>query len=855
VVNLLANIDLGTLRATIKIEGADKAKKDLQDVGTETKNVEEETKKGTSASSNFWTNFKSTLAALKVNEIINKIGEAIKNTVSAMVDGVKQLMSAATESYASYEQLQGGAQLMFGEGYDYIAQQAETAAGRIQMSTNDYLTQVNGMAVGLTTALGGNAQAAAQLADKVVTAEADVVAATGQSTEAVQNAFNGVMRGNYTLLDNLGLGIKGTKEGMQEVIDQMNKWNAENGKATQYTIDNVADCQAALTDYVAYVGMAGYASNEGATTIEGATATMKASWENLLTSIGRSDANFNNIITQLSNSAQNYLNVMMEFADTAITNIANSLPQVLDAAISLLENNFPKITQLVTKVITEIGPKIMEALPQLLSAVSNIFAQLWNTIQQLTAGIDFIAIMNDIVTKAIEGLVAVIGGIVDWLGTQGPTIMSAAGSLFGNLATGLLQAIPQVLSVLPSLISTLVSLVSQALDGITQWVSSIDLVSILGDIGAKVGELLPSIALGLQTLVGDVINWLITNGGTLLAAAGSFFGNLIQGLLSNIPNIISGLVTTVQSILSTLMTEGPNLLMGAIDFFLNILTGILNALPDILAGLVDLVTQLISYVVEHGPEMLTSALNFFGQILQGIISKGPEILAKIGSVISDCVSKVGAAVGRMLQKGIELIGGILSGIGQKAGELWSWFSSLPGQIVSTIGDLGSTLWSAGSDLIQGFINGITNAASGIWNSVSGAIGGAVDQVKSFLGIASPSKLFKQFGEWTMEGYEIGVNANADSVADTMADVSKQFTDAFKVEPTIPDFTTPIEEMMSSYANFANRYRVVNGGRAAAPQETNITVNNYSPKALTEVETARQFKRSARALALQNISVA
>jgi hypothetical protein len=107
----------------------------------------------------------------------------------------------------------------------------------------------------------------------------------------------------------------------------------------------------------------------------------------------------------------------------------------------------------------------------------------------------------------------------------------------------------------------------------------------------------------------------------------------------------------------------------------------------------------------------------------------------------------------------------------------------------------------------------------------------------------------------MEGYEIGVNANADSVADTMADVSKQFTDAFQVTPAIPDFTTPIEEMMSSYTNFANKYRVVNGGRAAAPQETNITVNNYSPKALTEVETARQFKRSARALALQNISVA
>ena len=201
----------------------------------------------------------------------------------AIIAGVKKLAGvvadvgkAAYTSYARYEQLAGGAQLMFGDAYDFVAEKARNAYKTVQMSQNDYLQQVNGFATGLKTALGGNVQAAAELADKVITAEADVVAATGNSQEAVQNAFNGIMKSNYTMLDNLQLGIAPTKEGFQQLIDKVNEWNAENGEATSYTIDNLADCQAALVDYIEMQGLAGYAANEAAGTIEGSTASMKA---------------------------------------------------------------------------------------------------------------------------------------------------------------------------------------------------------------------------------------------------------------------------------------------------------------------------------------------------------------------------------------------------------------------------------------------------------------------------------------------------------------------------------------------------------------------------------------------------
>lgn len=239
----------------------------------------------------------------------------------AIIAGVKKLAGvvadvgkAAYTSYARYEQLAGGAQLMFGDAYDFVAEKARNAYKTVQMSQNDYLQQVNGFATGLKTALGGNVQAAAELADKVITAEADVVAATGTTQEAVQNAFNGIMKSNYTMLDNLQLGITPTKQGFQQLIDTVNDWNAENGKATAYTIDNLADCQAALVDYIEMQGLAGYAANEAADTIEGSTASMKAAWQNLATGMADSNADMEGL-TQ-------------DFVDSVFTAGKNIIPRV-----------------------------------------------------------------------------------------------------------------------------------------------------------------------------------------------------------------------------------------------------------------------------------------------------------------------------------------------------------------------------------------------------------------------------------------------------------------------------------------------------------------------------------------------
>ena len=141
----------------------------------------------------------------------------------AIIAGVKKLAGvvadvgkAAYTSYARYEQLAGGAQLMFGDAYDFVAEKGEK---RLQDRANE---PERLFAAGEWICYRPENRPRRQmcrpppnLADKVITAEADVVAATGNSQEAVQNAFNGIMKSNYTMLDNLQLGIAPTKEGFQ----------------------------------------------------------------------------------------------------------------------------------------------------------------------------------------------------------------------------------------------------------------------------------------------------------------------------------------------------------------------------------------------------------------------------------------------------------------------------------------------------------------------------------------------------------------------------------------------------------------------------------------------------------------
>lgn len=424
----------------------------------------------------------------KIGKVATAVGTATVAAVGAASTAVASITKSAIENYAEYEQLAGGAKLMFGNAYGFIADKAKNAYSTVQMSQTEYLQQVNGFAVGLKTALGGNEQAAAELADRIITAEADIVAATGNSQEAVQNAFNGIMKNNFSMLDNLGLGINATKEGMQEVIEKTNAWNASQGRATAYQIDNIADCQSALLDYIEMQGMSGYASREASETITGSISMMKSAWSNLVTGIADDNANMSDLIN-------NFVDTIVGDENGkggVINNILPKIEQSLEGIGILVDRMIPIIVAKVPEIVNKWLPKLLESGVSMVKTILNGMLQ---SSENMEIG-------------ATSTVATFINGILDNL----PDIIVSAAILIGRFAAGLIQALPEILAKIPEIIVEIAKAFSEN-----------------GDVFLEIGK---SIVVGIWDGICALWNSLVENMSWLtngLMAASSAASNVAMG--------------------------------------------------------------------------------------------------------------------------------------------------------------------------------------------------------------------------------------------------------------------------------------------------------------------------------------
>lgn len=450
------------------------------------------------------------------------IAEAALAASAAAATAVGALAKEAVASFGDYEQLAGGAELMFGEAYDFIAEKARTAYKDIQMSQNDYLEQVNGFAIGLKTAMGGDEIGAAKLADRIVAAEADIVAATGNTAENVQNAFNGIMKNNYTMLDNLQIGITPTKEGFQELIDKVNAYKEAHGEATKYTIDNLADCQNALVDYIEMQGLAGYAQAEGADTLQGSMASMTAAWQNMLTGMADPTQDFEGLVSNLIDSV---LNV----SDNLIPRIEAVLPQMATGVTQLAEGILPLI------------PDTLNAmLPDVIDGANSLIAALLDT-------------LSSIADTAI------------------PIVTENADEIIDTLLTGLVSAIPNLASSAADLCTALITAILDNADIITQ--GAVDIVVALAEgIGNNLDTLVPAAVRAILTIV----DTLIYNIDEILDAAEELIRGLADGLIDALPELLAKAPEIVIDLVAALTEAIPDTIEFAVELCERIGSNIAN---------------------------------------------------------------------------------------------------------------------------------------------------------------------------------------------------------------------------------------------------------------------------------------
>lgn len=537
------------------------------------------------------------------------VAGAAKVTAGAVAAGsvaVAGLVKSAADSYANYEQLVGGAELLYGSAFGTVMANADSAFSRVQMSTNDYLETANGYATGLMESLGGDANAAAKLADDIIVAQADVVAATGNSAENVSNAFAGIMKNNFTMLDNLQLGIKPTKEGMQEVIDKMNELNG-----TEYEMGNLADMQSALVDYIDYVGMSGYAQNEASQTIQGSLASMSAAWQNLLTGMGDSSADIGSLVGNLVGSAQTFLGNMLPIIEQALmgvsTMISELAPVIAQELPGLFQSVLPMLLTAGADIIQTLGQGLLAAIPALLPTIIELVISLSQMLiemlpQLLEVGMQVIVELAMGIAQALPTLIPtmieVVLNLVTYLLDNIDLLIDAAIQLMMGLAVGLINAIPVLIEKAPEIIIKLVTALIQAAPKLLQ----------------AAQELIKTLANAIQTY------W--------------------PQILAKIPQLLENLKQSFIKLVTKFVDVGKNIVNGIKDGIANAWDSLVSWFTSKIDGLVEAVANFLGIA---SPSKVFA--NEVGQwipagIAEGIQSGMKDLDKTVDSMTSDMLDSV-----------------------------------------------------------------------------------------------------------------------------------------------------------------------------------------------------------------------
>lgn len=287
------------------------------------------------------------------------------------------------------------------------------------------------------------------------------------------------------------------------------------------------------------------------------------------------------------------------------------------------------------------------------------------------------------------------------------------------------------------------------------------LVSAIGDAVAFVGRIISAIA----PVVSAAINGIMPH----LSAMGSKLGELWSAFTSVVSIIVEWLTPAIQG-MAPIFQNMFNTIGAVITDVFGVFTGVFNALKALFTGdwqgLWNASKDIFSNVWNIVKDIVTGAFNHIKNIFSALGNAIKSLFSNAWNAVVNIVSSAGSQVVNSV-------------------------ASLPGRALSALGNIGSYLWNAGKDMIQGFINGIKNMGGMLWDAVVGIVKGAINGLKSFLGIASPSRLMRQFGIFTGQGYIDGLGLMKKDAADAMQDLVSV--------PSAPDLTANINTMPGTHS--------------------------------------------------------
>lgn len=453
-----------------------------------------------------------------------KIATALKGALAAA--GIGKALSAILNEGGALEQSFGGLETIYGDASEQAKEFAKQAA-IAGISANLYAEQAVSFGASLKQAFGGDTTKAVEAANTAILDMADNSAKMGTDINAIQTAYQGFAKQNYTMLDNLKLGYGGTKTEMERLLK-----DAQKISGVKYDIKNLGDVYDAIHVIQGELGLTGVAAYEASQTLQGSFNAMKASFKNFIGALAigddvaqpltqfvksTSDYLFNNLIPAVANVIKALPTAISTVITTAIPAFMEQGTQMINAMASGM-GSFQNVINNLNLVFTRALNRIVQVLPQMQEKGYEIIQKIANGIfENAPTVIRFVGkILSDVIAKIMENM---------------PNMLLKGVEMISQLASGLIQNLPAIINAMVSVLARIIATIGTRLP---------DFLARGADIIVAIGSGLINNAFQavgkIPQIVGDIArnfmnyDWL------------SIGSNIIKGIASGIDSALSGLV-------------------------------------------------------------------------------------------------------------------------------------------------------------------------------------------------------------------------------------------------------------------------------------------------------------------------
>jgi TP901 family phage tail tape measure protein len=336
----------------------------------------------------------------------------------------------------------------------------------------------------------------------------------------------------------------------------------------------------------------------------------------------------------------------------------------------------------------------------------------------------------------------------------------------------------------------------------------------------------------------------------------NFFAPLFRAVFGAIIAIIktwwsvfSAIWTVVFTVLKAILTPfiknliagwqlAFKLIVAAIRIWWGIFSTFWKAVYNFIAPLVQRLVNLVlawwKWVFDHVITLFLAWWSVFStfwtnvwHVVSSTVSKQWDFIVAVIRKAVDFVSGIINTFTTILNKVKSFFDGLKKAAGGGVESLIKYVADIPARIVRALANLGSALFGKGQDLIQGFINGIGTMAGKIRDVLVGLLPGPLKKFASVIGLASPSKLFRKWGVYTVMGFINGVASMQQRLKAAIATVG-----AFVTSPVV---------VTGSATTGASG---VNSAAAAAAGRSTTTNNNAGPTYVTLNVDGKELGRAA-----------